>query len=113
MTKENIISIYENIQKEVVTRPTNDPIEFYRFRSCNAYIAEDLIDIEDSTDGTVHSIRLIKSYDTIVAFYDYDNNVFCEIGKFSPTTSKQLTQIYNQEFRNSERINAMHIKWNR
>ena len=111
MTKENIISIYNNILEEIKVRPSNDPITYHRFRSCNAYIADELIDVQDDTDGTIHSVRLIKSYDTIVAFYDYDNDVFCEIGKFSPTTSKQCTQIYNQEFRNSERINAMHIKW--
>ena len=105
MTKENIIRIYNNIQK------TGEKVDYYRFRNCNAYISETYVDIIDGETGECNTVRLIKSYDTIVAFYDYDSNCFCEIGKFSRTTSKQLTQIYNQEFRNSERVNAMHIIW--
>ena len=111
MKRENIISIYNNIPKVVLARPLNDPLEYYRFRSCNAYIASELITVRDDETEKDHEIRLIKSYNTIVAFYDYDTNTFCEIGKFSRTTSKQLTQIHSQEFRSSKRVNAMHILW--
>ena len=111
MTRESIISIYNNIPKVVLARPLFDPLTYYQFRSCNAYIANEYITVRDDETGEDHEIRLIKSYNTTVAFYDYDTNSFCEIGKFSRTTSKQLTQIYNQEYPRSERVNAMHIMW--
>ena len=107
MTKENIISIYNNIKEEM--RET--PVKFDRFRSCNTYIASDYLTVKDDTDNTYHSVRVIKSYETIVAFYDCTEHCFCEIGKFSPTTSKQLTQIYREYYSSTQRVNAMYIIW--
>ena len=46
---------------------------------------------------------LIKSYQTIVGIVDLQDEEFFEIGKYSPTTSKQVTQIYNSMFRNCNR----------
>ena len=46
---------------------------------------------------------LIKSYSTIVGIVDVQEGEFFEIGKYSPTTSKQVTQIYNSMFRNCNR----------
>ena len=106
MKKENIISIYNNIPKTLA----EFPVTFSRFRSCNAYIADKTLTVFDDESKTWNTVTLIKSYETIVAFYNHNTHCFCEIGKFSRTTSKQLTQIYNT-FYGGERINAMHITW--
>ena len=38
---------------------------------------------------------LVKSYSTIVAIIDDQNGELFELGKWSVTTSKQVTQLYN------------------
>lgn len=38
---------------------------------------------------------LVKSYSTIVAIIDDQNGELFELGKWSVTTSKQITQLYN------------------
>lgn len=38
---------------------------------------------------------LVKSYNTIVAVIDDQNGELFELGKWSITTSKQVTQLYN------------------
>lgn len=38
---------------------------------------------------------LVKSYSTIVAIIDDQNGELFELGKWSSTTSKQVTQLYN------------------
>ena len=111
MTRESIISIYNNINRVEGERPYNDPLRWERFRSCNAYIAHEPITVRDDETGEWHTIRVIKSYNTKVAFYDYTTQCFCEIGKFSVTTSKQCTQIYNTYY-GGDRVNAMHyVAW--
>lgn len=110
MGRESIISIYNNsfgVEKE---RRYNNPMVYTRFRHCNAYIANECLVVKDDTDKTLHTIKWIKSYNTIVAFYDYTKNCFCEIGKFSATTSKQCTQIFNEYF-HGDRVNAMYYMW--
>ena len=70
--------------------------KFTRFNYCQAYIGElDSIEVE----GVTHNFRLVKSYKTITGYVDLDEGVFYELGKYSSTTSKQMTQIYNQVFR--------------
>lgn len=39
------------------------------------------------------SLRLFKSYNTIVALIGINSSVFYELGKWSTTTSKQVTQL--------------------
>ena len=46
---------------------------------------------------------LIKSYNTIVGIVDDQEADFFEIGKYSRTTSKQMTQIYNSRFSDCDR----------
>lgn len=106
MTREQVIDIYNKIHSELLTRPLSSPYTYTRFNYCNAYIGDDLLDIY--CDGVRHTIRLIKSYNTIVGFADISTATFCEIGKFSRTTSKQCTQIYNTYYRGWDRINANH-----
>lgn len=61
---------------------------WFRFNSCQAY-----------TSGILEDrYILIKSYSTIVGLVDIANQMFYEIGKYSRTTSKQITQIHNQKF---------------
>ena len=56
-----------------------------QFRSCNAYISNCLF----------NRYFLIKSYNTIVAVIDDQEGLLYELGKWSRTTSKQVTQIFN------------------
>lgn len=107
MTRESIISIYNNSFAVEGERPYNKPMTYTRFNYCNAYIADECLVVKDNTDNTYHTIRMIKSYNTKVAFYDYTSQCFCEIGKFSRTTSKQCTQIFNKYYY-GDRVNAMH-----
>ena len=60
-------------------------ITWKQFRSCNAYISNCLF----------NRYFLIKSYNTIVAVIDDQQGVLYELGKWSRTTSKQVTQIFN------------------
>lgn len=60
-------------------------VTWKRFRHCNAYIS--------SCIG--YRYFLVKSYNTIVAAIDDQNGDLYELGKWSTTTSKQVTQIYN------------------
>lgn len=41
---------------------------------------------------------LIKSYSTIVGMVDTDERKVYEFGKYSPTTSKQMTQLCGEKF---------------
>lgn len=110
MSKESVISIYNNSFGVELKRPFNKPMTYTRFCLCNAYIADECLEVKDDTDNTYHTIRMIKSYDTKVAFYDYTTKCFCEIGKFSRTTSKQCTRIFNRYYK-GDRVNAMHYHW--
>lgn len=47
--------------------------------------------------------RLLKSYNTIVVVIDITNHKYYELGKWSPTTSKQVTQFYNRYYSSFER----------
>lgn len=70
--------------------------KFTRFNYCQAYIGEKQ---QLTIDNVTYNYRLVKSYYTITGFVDLDNGIFYELGKYSQTTSKQMTQIYNQVFR--------------
>ncbi len=65
-----------------------------RFRSCQAWVS-------NLIDGRY---RLIKSYRTIVGLIDNVSREYYEIGKYSSTTSKQVTQIYNAFYRDFDRM---------
>ena len=59
-----------------------------QFRSCQAWVS----------DAVADRYRLIKSYRTIVAMVDTEEHIVFEFGKYSTTTSKQVTQIINSMF---------------
>ena len=58
-----------------------------RFHHCQAWITDPM---------GIQQIQLIKSYDTIVGVVVPDDATIYELGKYSTTTSKQLTQISRQ-----------------
>lgn len=60
----------------------------------NLYVSEKLRD----------RFYLIKSYATIVGIVDTETEQFLEMGKYSRTTSKQMTYIYNTRFSECERL---------
>jgi hypothetical protein len=70
-----------------------EAIRWNQFRSCNAYVSQCL----------KNRFFLIKSYQTIVGIVDDQEADFFEIGKYSRTTSKQVTQIHNAMFPDTKR----------
>lgn len=71
-----------------------------QFNYCQAWTSELLY----NKHYDIHYM-LVKSYNTIVAVVDMDNECYYELGKWSRTTSKQQTQIYNAYFRDFFRVN--------
>lgn len=71
--------------KESTIHCTLQDINWKQFRHCNAYISNCLF----------NRYFLIKSYSTIVAVIDDQQGELYELGKWSRTTSKQVTQIFN------------------
>ena len=89
MTNDNLKSIVDWYKYE------DTDIEWTRFDYKQAWYSE-LLDFGN--------LRLFKSYETIVALIDISDGVFYELGKWSVTTSKQVTQFYNRYYRNFTRV---------
>ena len=71
-------------------------INWTPYRFTNAYLG-DFYWV--NVDGKDYHILPYRSYNTVVAFaYKSD---FYEVGKYSRTTSKQVTRIYNDFYANS------------
>ena len=88
MKQETINFNAENILKKCKASTTYcliPNVTWKQFRHCNAYISNCLF----------NRYFLIKSYNTIVAVIDDQNGELYELGKYSRTTSKQVTQIFN------------------
>jgi len=66
-------------------------IGWEQFEHCNAYLGDTQC-IPDET-GEVHKIMPIKSYNTIVGYIDFYDDICYEYGKYSRTTSCQVTRI--------------------
>lgn len=79
--------------RELSTLVYGGLIKWNRFNNCNAYVSQCL----------KNRFFLIKSYSTIVGIVDDQEADFFEIGKYSRTTSKQVTQIHNQMFPDTTR----------
>lgn len=60
-------------------------VTWKRFRNCNAYVSSCIL----------NRYFLVKSYNTIVAVIDDQQGELYELGKWSRTTLKQVTQIFN------------------
>lgn len=77
----------------------NNEIEWTRFDYKQAWFSQILYHPQ-----TGEPWRIFKSYNTIVAMVNIDNNLFIELGKWSQTTSKQVTQFYNRYYSTFDRI---------
>ena len=77
-----------------------DEFDFQRFKSTKSFYGF-WVDID--TPEVQARVVPIKSYKTIVGYVDCDEEVFYEYGKYTPTTSKQITQLYNTFYRNFKR----------
>ena len=76
-------------------------IEWFRFNHCNAYTTMGaLVNVTIGNDE--YFVLPIMSYETVVGFV-YERVVY-EIGKYSQTTSKQMTQICKAYFSDYDRI---------
>lgn len=67
---------------------------YYQFYKCQGWYSELLED----------KYILFKSYDTVVAIVNNQTKCFIELGKWSRTTSKQVTRFYNEFFGTYRRI---------
>ena len=82
-------NIKETIKKDL-SHAKNCHLEWKQFGKKQCYHSECIFN-----DETQNFYKLVRSYNTIVAIW-YDDN-FIELGKWSSTTSKQVTQFYNQK----------------
>ena len=83
-----------------------DSVTFWtRFRTCNAWVArnEHRFMVQDA----VCYVIPIKSYETIVGYAEILEKKFYEIGHYSQTTSKQMTQIHGALFSDYERVKVL------
>lgn len=104
MTK-NIKKLSDTQAREVAAMLTfmKNNIEWTQFKHCNAFISATFERVR-LNNGEALTVSAIKSYNTIVAFYDYDSQTLYEVGKYSRTTSKQITQIFRCFFENRSRV---------
>ena len=78
-----------------------DHIDWIRFNHCNAYTT-----VSSSFAETIgydgYYVQPIMSYTTVVGFAH--NGIVYEVGKYSRTTSKQFTQIFNTYYPDYKRV---------
>lgn len=96
-TIKRVNKIFSDIKLEIELFGEENNVTWNRIKTRNFYISNTL-------RYNDKYIIVFKSYNTIVGFVDYTENVFYEIGKYSRTTSKQMTQIYNSLFDDCIRI---------
>jgi hypothetical protein len=99
MAKMNFEQVMEIVDK---VRHLNRDV-WYQFRSCQAY-SSNVVYLYDNEGNHIGNFKLFRSYQTIVALIDYDNQVVYRLGKWSRTTSKQTTQFCNQYFGHFEQV---------
>ena len=86
-TTDRIDAIMKYLQKNV------DKFQFQRYKSTKSFYGF-WVDI-DTTEVQAKVVPIL-SYKTIVAYVDLDEEVFYEYGKYSASTSRQVTGMYNQ-----------------
>ena len=84
--------MYELLANDVVNALTSKKhkINFYKFNNCNFYHSDFICITLGNKD---YYVKALKSYNTIVGFIY--NGVLYEVGKYSKTTSKQITMFNN------------------
>lgn len=85
--KDTLFAIYMLIHEY-----HSNTIKWTQEKSQNFYYAE-------TPDG-----ELLKSYSTICGYIDKTEQKFYEYGKYSQTTSKQITMYYKRYYSNYERV---------
>jgi hypothetical protein len=80
--------------EECNTFPNSLSVKWTRIGSKNLYISQRMRS----------RYYLIKSYQTIVGIVDEDTFTFLEMGKYSPTTSRQISFIYKDKFSYCDRL---------
>lgn len=83
-----------NNRKDLVTN-------WKQFHHCNAYVSNCIN----------NRYFLVKSYNTIVAIVDDQQGEFIEFGKYSRTTSAQVTKIHNELFSDTMRLFTQVTNW--
>lgn len=99
MTEKNIVEVMEILDRKI------NRVGLRQFRSCQAWVSLDIpveVGIVDDYVSTI--VNAIVSYDTVVGFADVCNGIIYEYGKYTPTTSKQFTQICNSWYHNYKRV---------
>lgn len=110
MNKEIVRSLAHDYTREYCYNMCQYHLRIYhdRFHYTQAKIRNTCkIFRQEFDDGTFDSpiyYTPIISYSTCVAIVDETNKVFYEVGKYSRTTSKQITRIYNELYSDYERV---------
>lgn len=84
-TQENINATAKHLTDTVLKGVDFSSLEWTRFDYKQCWVSE----------CVKNRYFIVKSYNTIVAVIDDQNGELFELGKWSPTTSKQVTQLYN------------------
>ena len=99
MTEKNIVKVMEILDSK------KDKVGLRQFRSCQAWVSLEIpVEVGTGDDYISTIVCAIVSYDTVVGFVDVCNGKIYEYGKYTPTTSKQFTQICNAWYKGYERI---------
>lgn len=100
LTEKEVRAIRDVLQRDYIHK-----MMWFQFRRCQAWTSSGYIQMTDVITDRLVMVQPIRSYDTIVGFVaispDSNGNPteeFYEVGKYSRTTSKQVTQIYNDKY---------------
>lgn len=90
MKIEELVKIAEGFN----IAPSSLTVNWTQIDNKRLYVSQKLLD----------RFYLIRSYETIVGVVDEATGRFLEMGKYSPTTSKQINYIYRSRFSSCERL---------
>lgn len=85
MKQETINAQAQILRKTVIESPEFLMVKWKRFGAKQCWVSSCI----------KNRYYAVRSYSTIVAIIDDQNGELYELGKWSPTTSKQVTQLYN------------------
>lgn len=80
----------------------NEKLELRYFKGCEAFVSTDeYVSIDEE-----HTIKVyaVVSYDTVVGFIDVATKTLYEYGKYTATTSCQITKILRDWYKGYERV---------
>ena len=94
MVKERIEAIMEYLKAH------KDEFTFQRYKSIKGFYG---MWVNIDTPEVKARVVPIKSYKTIVGYVDCDEEIFYEYGKYTASTSRQVSGMYNQYWRTFKR----------